>query len=141
MNILHILTQFIAATLFALGALYCVYLYYRQQLPQAQKKQSGQGIIIENSEYLEAKKALHVVRVGHERFLVSSTEQGLQLLSPLASLSESEMTKISDEERDYVFTNPSSVSLGDWKGRFAASFRWVLADRFKLPHSKSPLGR
>ena len=99
----------------------------------AVKKNSGQGIIIENSEFIEPKKALHVVRVGKERFLVSSTEQGLQLLSPLEALSDSEMVKINAEETQGLINNPASASLSDWKGRFAASFRLVMADRLRMP--------
>jgi flagellar biogenesis protein FliO len=141
MNVLHMVTQFIAATLFSLGAIYLVYLYYRQQMPGGLKGvpqiSPKRKLQVEQSQFLEPKKAVHVLRVGQERFLVASTEQGLSLISPLEAMTEAELLAEEDALKDAQLTlqNAPSMSLSRFSmssfgQRLGMSLRMTLADRF-----------
>ena len=133
MNMLHMLTQFVAATLFALGAMYLVYLYYRQQMPSgmAAAKSTKSLLKLEQTQYLEPKKAVHILRVGTERFLLASTDQGLQLLSSLKGLTEAQVAEEEAIEREHSIQNPPSVfTRNGLSQRLALSLRMTLADRF-----------
>lgn len=88
----HYLGSFVLYTLLAIGLIYAAYFYTRKHgaglLPFSRRSGAGRPrnkLAIESVLPLEPRKNLYVVRVGAERFLLSTSMEGTQFLSRLES--------------------------------------------------------
>ena len=88
----HYLGSFLTYTLATVGLIYGVYWYsgkaaIAKKAPEppaeAPPEPSPEALALESALPLDAQKTLMVIRTGSERFLISTTESGTQLLSKL----------------------------------------------------------
>ena len=85
----HYIGSFLTYTLLTIGAIYAVYWYTRKATAartpapdnSATEEPPAGSLFLESALPLEQGRSLYVVRSGSERFLLSSTEAGTQLLS------------------------------------------------------------
>lgn len=85
----HYLGSFVLYTLLAIGMIYAAYWYARRHsggllgLGAKSATNPASHLAIESSLTLDPRKSIHIVRAGHERFLIATTLEGTQLLSRL----------------------------------------------------------
>lgn len=87
----HYLVNFLAYTLVTVGLIYGVYWYSSKASAKPAEapaetpppEPGPEVLVLESSLPMDAQKTLHVVRTGSERFLISTTDSGTQLLSKL----------------------------------------------------------
>ena len=143
----HYLFNFFCTTTGMIVLLYGVYLYIKKtpQLsgiskPQQPGKDASSGLYVESVLNLEPRKRLYVVRSGNERFLISTSLDKTELLTPLelgleivVPATDSALNGVATENASTVsgMATPSGFQYGsNWKERFHASLKMVLVERF-----------
>jgi flagellar biogenesis protein FliO len=142
------LGSFLMYTLMTIGLIYGVFWYTRKAggasaaVPKAEEAQ-GDALALESALPLEPNKTLYVVRSGSERFLISATGEGTQLLSRL----ESVPTPVAAEpvavdpvepkvDLPWYATVPSPTRMvtmprRSFGQRFVQSVKWLVASRMR----------
>lgn len=83
-------------------------LHSKQQstLQQPSLTEGSAELMVESAVTLELQKTLYVIRSGQERFLIATSDQGIQLLTPLEAAPPKPSPVSSEEEN--TSTHPSS---------------------------------
>lgn len=141
------LGSFVLYTLGAVGLMYGAYWYARRSIVNAAPAtpvEAPNAMVLESSLSLEPQKTLYIVRVGEERFLISTTAEGLQFLSKL----EKEILLVPEAEiptvRETPRLEPWYANAGQqvalpvmprrtetFGSRFIKSVQWLVSSRMK----------
>jgi flagellar biogenesis protein FliO len=141
------LGSFVMYTLLTVGAIYGVFWYSRKATGGASiGSNSTTGgtqdpLILESTLPLEPNKTLYVIRTGAERFLLSSTAEGTQLLSKLESVPAPAAEPVvaappAEPKVDlpwYATEPPRLVTLRrqGFGERFVKSIQWLVSSRMR----------
>ncbi len=134
------LGSFVMYTLMTVGLIYGVFWYTRKASGIATATEEAKGsLVLESTLALEPNKTLYVVRSGSERFLLSASGEGTQLLSALASvpgpiLAEPVSEPVAQVELPWYASVPSTsrpvaIRRQSFGQRFVQSVRWLVTSR------------
>ena len=134
------LGSFVMYTLMTIGLIYGVFWYTRKASGASTQPEQAQGsLVLESTLPLEPNKTLYVVRSGSERFLLSASGEGTQLLSALEAVPSLILAEPVSEPTAKVDlpwyasvpagNRPVAMRRQSFSQRLAQSVRWLVASR------------